>query len=408
MKQCGQDDTSIAHGQKRGKPSEIQMKHPKSSPNLQITEEEEQDELFDMFADDFDEVKLKKVKLLKNRVDSGCWDDNEGYYQPVIGEMLHENYKIESILGKGVFSNVVKAYDQINDRDVAIKIMRSNDVMTKAGKKEASLLTRLMEADPEQKRYIIRKFDEFMFRNHFCIVFELQSLNLRDLLKKYGRNTGLNIKAIRVYAHQLFLALYHMERCGIVHADIKPDNILVCEESKMIKLGDLGSGTDIAEKEIAPYLVSRFYRAPEIILGIPYDYKIDMWSVGCTLYEIFTGKVLFPGQSNNQMLELFMELRGKIPHKVLKRGTLTLEHFDAKENYSFLKDVDGQTQRINFGFTGKDFKEILKEFEQDEEQTALLADLLAKCLNLNPLKRLSALQALSHPFITQKSVQTEK
>lgn len=62
--------------------------------------------------------------------------------------------------------------------------------------------------------------------------------------------------------------------------------------------------------------MSRFYRAPEIILALPYDRNIDLWSVGVCLYELFTGHVMFPGRTNNEMLKLMMEVKGKVPNKV--------------------------------------------------------------------------------------------
>ena len=88
-----------------------------------------------------------------------------------------------------------------------------------------------------------------------------------------------------------------------------------------------------ANNEITPYLVSRFYRAPEIILGLPYDYAIDMWSIGCTLYELYTGKILFTGDSNNRMLKAIMEIRGKLTPKLYKRGQLSGMHFDDAGNF---------------------------------------------------------------------------
>jgi serine/threonine protein kinase len=88
-----------------------------------------------------------------------------------------------------------------------------------------------------------------------------------------------------------------------------------------------------AHNEITPYLVSRFYRAPEIILGMPYDYAIDMWSIGCTLYEMYTGKILFTGDSNNQMLKTIMEIRGKLSAKLYRRGGLAHMHFDELGNF---------------------------------------------------------------------------
>jgi serine/threonine-protein kinase PRP4 len=98
----------------------------------------------------------------------------------------------------------------------------------------------------------------------------------------------------------------------------------VNEAKNVLKLCDFGNAMLAGMNEVTPYLVSRFYRAPEIILGLPYDHPLDMWSVGCCLYELYTGKVLFPGPSNNDMLRLHMELKGPFPKKMLRK---VLHHF---------------------------------------------------------------------------------
>lgn len=112
----------------------------------------------------------------------------------------------------------------------------------------------------------------------------------------------------------------------------------VNEQRNVLKICDLGTAIDrsdaaTAHNEITPYLVSRFYRAPEIILGLPYDYAIDMWSIGCTLYELYTGKILFTGDSNNQMLRAIIEIRGKMSPKLYRRGSLWTMHFDEMGNF---------------------------------------------------------------------------
>src|SRR3954464_9193356 len=96
----------------------------------------------------------------------------------------------------------------------------------------------------------------------------------------------------------------------------------------MLKICDLGSASDASDNEITPYLVSRFYRAPEIVLGMPYDFAIDMWSIGCTLYELYTGKILFTGRDNNELLRSIMECRGKFSNKVLKKSSFIDLYFD--------------------------------------------------------------------------------
>ena len=98
----------------------------------------------------------------------------------------------------------------------------------------------------------------------------LQDMNLRELTNKYGRNVGLSIKAVGVYAAQLLMALRHLKRCRVLHADIKPDNILVNARRSKVKLCDFGSAMFAGENELTPYLISRYYRAPEVVLGLPY------------------------------------------------------------------------------------------------------------------------------------------
>jgi serine/threonine-protein kinase PRP4 len=102
----------------------------------------------------------------------------------------------------------------------------------------------------------------------------------------------------------LFVALSHLRKNKIIHADIKPDNILISKDTKLLKLCDFGTAFTIDEATMIEYLVSRFYRSPEIIIGYPYDTSVDMWSAGCTLFELYTGEFLFPGNSNNEMVSL--------------------------------------------------------------------------------------------------------
>lgn len=125
--------------------------------------------------------------------------------------------------------------------------------------------------DPQHNKHCMRILDTFIYRKHYCIVFNIMSMNLRELLNKYGRNIGLHLDAVKVYGYQLFTALKHIHSINIIHADLKPDNILVNEEKNSIQLADFGSAifTDGAN-EVTPYLVSRYYRAPEVILGLKY------------------------------------------------------------------------------------------------------------------------------------------
>jgi len=424
--------------------TENHMSTPKA--NVKDAEKEKSrkpSDAFDMFAEDFDDDFTTDTASAKNlnggpqdletttkkhletrgkQLDESMldnWDDPEGYYRIILGERIHGRYTVQANLGKGVFSSVVRAIDHENDGQlVAIKVIRANDTMKKAGMKEIGILEQLAAADPDDKKHIVRFIRHFEHKGHLCMVFENLSLNLREVVKRFGRDVGINIRAVRAYAQQMFLAASLLRKCNLLHADVKPDNILVNEAHTGLKICDLGSaahynpGAPPGADEITPYLVSRYYRAPEIILGMQPDPAIDMWSIGCTLFELYTGKILFAGRSNNQMLKVMMECRGKFSTKMLKRAAFAPLYFDDLGNFQSI-EKDKLTGRdvpklLNLSKPVKDLKARLTGFSGEDGKKAddaqikelnLFRDLLEKCLELNPEKRITPGEALKHPFI---------
>ena len=387
---------------------------------------------FDMFADDDDDdmfapaasaIKPAATSTTQARaLDQSLldnWDYPDGHYRIILGELLDGRYAVQQQIGKGTFATVVRAQDTRTGNHVAVKIACNNETMYKAGQKEMDMLQLLNQNDPEDKKHIIRLLRHFDHKGHLCLVFENLSADLREVLKKFGRNVGLNLKAIRSYGQQMFLSLSHLKKCQILHADLKPDNILVSEKRSVLKICDLGTAAFADDAEVTPYLVSRFYRAPEVILGMPFDYAIDMWSIGCTLFELYTGRILFAGADNNQMLRAIQECRGKLPIRLLKRSTLAEKHFDSEGNFiSQERDkITGKAtiRQINFNKTapGKDLRSRLsgntKSMKPDEvKEHAAFVDLMEKCLQLDPAKRVSPNEALRHVFITHGTTQVQE
>ncbi|KAM8710163.1 hypothetical protein ACLKA7_016887 [Drosophila subpalustris] len=373
---------------------------------------------WDMFADqDVDSNFDSPSTIVQNKHQNenpaltDNWDDAEGYYRVRIGEVLDNRYLVSGYTGQGVFSNVVRGRDQARGAaNVAIKIIRNNEIMHKTGLRELEVLKKLNDADPDDRFHCLRLYRHFFHKQHLCMVFEPLAMNLREVLKKYGKNVGLHIKAVRSYTQQLFLALKLLKKTGILHADIKPDNILVNENNLILKLCDFGSASGISENDITPYLVSRFYRAPEIILGIPYDYGIDTWSAGCTIYELYTGKILFSGKSNNQMLKFFMDVKGKIPNRIVRKGQFREQHFDQSCNFLY-HEIDKLTEREKIVVMPvvKPIRNLQQELIADQNlpddqhrKVTQLKDLLENMFALDPGKRISLNQALMHPFIQEK------
>ncbi|TKA71756.1 hypothetical protein B0A55_08586 [Friedmanniomyces simplex] len=389
---------------------------------------------FDMFADDDDDDMFANTdsmaRLLPNAKQAKTldqslldnWDYPDGHYRIMLGELLDNRYAVQQQIGKGTFATVVKAQDNKTGLPVAIKIAANNETMYKAGQKEMDFLKLLNESDQEDKKHVIRLLRSFDHKGHMCIVFEALSADLREVLKKFGRNVGLNLKAIRSYAQQMFLALSHMKKCQILHADLKPDNILVSERRNLLKVCDLGTAAFVTDTELTPYLVSRFYRAPEVILGMPFDYAIDMWSIGCTLFELYTGRILFAGADNNHMLRAIQECRGKIPIRMLKQSHPDQRdrHFDAENNF-FSQDRDKTTgkvslRQVNFksaGEAGKTLRERLAGNAkglgvQEMREHASFVQLVERCLQLDPGRRITPNEALRSGFVAHGGGEGEK
>jgi serine/threonine-protein kinase PRP4 len=148
--------------------------------------------------------------------------------------------------------------------------------MRKAAEKERSILLEISKRDPENKRCCVHLLAHMDYRNHVALVFEYQTMNLREALKKFGKDVGINIRAIRLYGRQLFVALRLLQDLQVVHADIKLDNILCSEDLKQVKLCDFGSGFRESDPDNlpTPYLVNRFSRAPEIMLGLQCEFRL--------------------------------------------------------------------------------------------------------------------------------------
>lgn len=113
------------------------------------------------------------------------------------------------------------------------------------------------------------------------------------------------------------MGLKQMRKLRIIHCDLKPENILLSNpNSTSIKVIDLGTGC-FENKTVYTYIQSRFYRAPEIMLGIPYTCAIDMWSVGCIILELHLGCPIFAGEDETEQIAMIMEYRGMPSAKVI-------------------------------------------------------------------------------------------
>eukprot|EP00392_Amoebophrya_sp_AT5.2_P007205 g7219.t1 len=211
-------------------------------------------------------------------------------------------------------------------QEVAVKIIRREERLRQQGLVEAKILQYLNRMAGKQTHHlhedqessappppppIVRLFSHFHFRGHLCLVFELLSdFNLYEFAKK-NRFQGVSLSLIRRFGTQLLHGLAFLRQCGIIHCDLKPENVvLVSREKSLVKIVDFGSSCFEEAEEKGGEGQSRYYRAPEVILNLKYDGKIDMWSVGCILAELYTGSVLFPGANELEQMGCILEVFG--------------------------------------------------------------------------------------------------
>lgn len=214
------------------------------------------------------------------------YDDENCDYKTIPGDHIAYRYEILSYLGKGSFGQVVKALDHKTGDTVALKVIKNKKKFHEQAAIERHMLEYLNQyGGNDNESVFIRLRDSFTFRGHCVFVFDLHGLNLYDRLKA-SNFASTPMYLIQQYARQLLQALEFTHKHGIVHCDLKPENILVAKNNNVasIRLIDFGSSC-FMNARIHTYIQSRFYRAPEICLGLPYTPTIDTWSLGCVLYE---------------------------------------------------------------------------------------------------------------------------
>jgi dual specificity tyrosine-phosphorylation-regulated kinase 2/3/4 len=241
------------------------------------------------------------------------YDDDRGDYQVVNHDHLAYRYEIIDTLGKGSFGQVLHCRDHCTGESVAIKIIRNKKRFHHQALVEIKILDNLRKWDAEEKHHVIKMTENFYFRNHLCIAMELLSINLYELIKANGF-VGFTTALIRRFTSQMLMSLSLMRHHRIVHCDLKPENVLLRHPAKSaIKVIDFGSSC-LEHEKIYTYIQSRFYRSPEVILGMNYHMAIDMWSLGCILAELYTGYPIFPGENEQEQLSCIMEVLG-VPDK---------------------------------------------------------------------------------------------
>ncbi|KAJ9476275.1 Dual specificity protein kinase YAK1 [Pseudozyma hubeiensis] len=369
-------------------------------------------------------VLTKPSKPVQNEGRDNEESDYILYVNDWLGTEEGHKYLILDILGQGTFGQVVKCQDMTTHEIVAVKVIKNKPAYFNQSMMEVTVLEMLNgNWDPNDEHHILRLKDTFIHAKHLCLVLELLSSNLYELIKQNSFQ-GLSTSLVRVFTAQLLDALTVLNEARLIHCDLKPENILLKTlQTPSIKLVDFGSACH-EKQTVYTYIQSRFYRSPEVLLGLPYSSAIDMWSLGCIAVELFLGLPLFPGTSEYNQICRIVEMLGLPPQWMLDNGKQTQEFFSVytdefgRKSYrlksleQYSKEHNVQEQPSKKYFKATTLPDIVKTYpmsrksgksadvQKEMANRSSFIDFVTGLLNMNPHERWTPQQAKLHPFIT--------
>lgn len=273
-------------------------------------------------------------------------------------------------IGSGAYGSVCSAFDTQLHRRVAIKKLTKPFLAQEYAKRSYRELRILAHMNHENLLCLVDAFspqDSLETFSDLYLVTPFMQMNLRTVMS----SNELSEEHVRYLVYQLFCALKYMHSCGLIHRDLKPENIGVNEDCEL-RLLDFGLARQ-RDEHMTGYVTTRWYRAPEVILEWEhYDQQVDIWSAACIMSELRTRKTLFPGLNYIDQIRLIISFLGT-----------------SDEEYS----QKAQELTSDCGpFTPPDFNEHFSAFSKEG------IDLLGKLLRIDPRRRLTAGEALDHPY----------
>ncbi|RZF45630.1 hypothetical protein LSTR_LSTR010581 [Laodelphax striatellus] len=296
-----------------------------------------------------------------------------------------ERYQMLTPVGSGAYGQVCSAHDNKWGVKVAIKKLARPFQSAVHAKRTYRELRMLKHMNHENVIGLLDVFhpssslDDF---NQVYLVTHLMGADLNNIV----RTQKLSDEHVQFLVYQILRGLKYIHSAGIIHRDLKPSNIAVNEDCEL-KILDFGLARP-TENEMTGYVATRWYRAPEIMLNwMHYNQTVDIWSVGCIMAELITGRTLFPGTDHIQQLNLIMEILGTPRAEFMQK-------ISSESARNYIQSLPPLKK--------KDFKEVFKG------ANALAIDLLEQMLELDSERRITAEKALAHPYLAQYADPTDE
>ncbi|XP_023421322.1 polyamine deacetylase HDAC10 isoform X2 [Cavia porcellus] len=302
----------------------------------------------------------------------------KGFYRQEVAKTLwvvRAEYQDLQPVGSGAYGAVCSAVDSRSGAKVAIKKLYrpfQSELFAKRAYRELRLLKHMRHENVIGLLDVFtpdETLDEF---TDFYLVMPFMGTDLGKLMK----HETLSEDRIQFLVYQILKGLKYIHAAGIIHRDLKPGNLAVNEDCEL-KILDFGLARQ-ADSEMTGYVVTRWYRAPEVILNwMRYTQTVDIWSVGCIMAEMITGKTLFKGNDHLDQLKEIMKVTGTPPAEFVQK----LQSAEAKNYMKGLPELEK-----------KDFASILTT------ASPMAVSLLEKMLVLDSEQRVTAAEALAHPY----------
>ena len=379
-------------------------KHSKLSKELNFPKAKSDDDYYPIYYNG-QFIDSYSLKVVVDRERTGFEESKD--FKIVINNLIAGRYQILGYLGNAAFSKAVKCLDTKTNTLVCLKIIENNKNYFDQSLDEIKVLNFVnSNGDPDEFNFL-KAIDFFYYKEHLIIVTELLNDNLYDFydyLLKNKIEEYFSLSRIQAIAKQVLTSMKYIHSLHLIHCDLKPENILLkCISKAEVKIIDFGSSNFIYDAT-SSYIQSRSYRAPEVIMGCNYDYKIDIWSLGCILAELYSKTVLFMSDSVHSLLARVIGIIGPIPEWMFEKGT-TVNGMFCKEKLLYMEADAVNDTNANISTTSVGKKKmhvivpkrtLLKNRIHCDDQNFI--DFLRYLLKIDPNERPTAEEALNHPW----------